>query len=267
VALFSLSLDILTHTLSGMAAGTVCASLSKRSFGQRALIVLAGTVAGVIPDLDVISLWSGFDETFGKWFGVSVPGREIYFGKFWYSHHAITHSIFGSVVCSLFLALLMLFRKSNRKRFAWIYPISFFLGYQMHLWGDTPTPGSRWEGIMYWYPSSEYIGGWGLTWWWNNYDVFLLLALCIVLNWFVAIARNWIKITWIKFVPTVIFSLCVLTAVISLLNRGDSFNYESYERTSFRDFEQRSLDRQREILGEDLYQMMRNFDESINLNF
>lgn len=224
-------------------------------------------MAGAFPDLDVISLWSGFDDTFGRWLGIPHSGREIYFGKYWYSHHAITHSIFGSIICSLVLALFMLLRKSNRSRFAWVYPISFFFGYQMHLWGDTPTPGSGWEGIMYWYPSSEYLGGWGLTWWWNNYDIFLLLALCIVLNWAVAIARNWMKVSWMRFLPTVIFCGCVLTCVVNLLNRGDSFNYDSYQRERFRSFEQRSLDTQREILGDDLYEMMRKFDESTHLNF
>lgn len=250
-----------------MAAGTVCASLSKRSFGQRALIVLTGAVAGALPDLDVISLWSGFDDTLGKLLGINHDGRDIYFGKYWYSHHAITHSFFASVVCSIALGLLMLFRKSNRVRFAWVYPVAFFFGYQMHLWGDTPTPGSRWEGIMYWFPSSEYIGGWGLTWWWNNYDVFLLLALCILLNWVVAILRNWIKVSWVKYVPTLIFVACISTAVSNLLNRGDSYNYNSYERAQFQSFEQRSLDTQRDILGDDLFEMMRKFDESTNLNF
>lgn len=250
-----------------MAAGTVCASLSRRSFAQKMLIVLTGTVAGALPDLDVISLWSGFDDSIGAWMGIEHSGRDIYFGKYWYSHHAITHSLFASVVCSLVLGLLMLLRQSNRLKFAWVYPLTFFFGYQMHLWGDTPTPGSVWEGIMYWFPSSEYLGGWGLTWWWNNYDIFLWLSLCIVINWLVALVRIWVKQPLLKWLPSLVFVVCVGMCVHNLLDRGDSFNYVDYERAKFRDFEQRSLDKQREILGDRLFHMMRKFDESVNLNF
>jgi hypothetical protein len=55
-------------------------------------------LGGALPDFDAISLWSGFDKTFGKLFNLSNSGEVIYFSKFWYSHHGFLHSILASVI-------------------------------------------------------------------------------------------------------------------------------------------------------------------------
>jgi len=90
-------MDILSHTLSGIAVGTVAAAFvrkSRNSAKKKALIILSGALAGAIPDIDAISLWSGFDNAIGSPLGLNYSGREIYFGKLWYSHHGMFHSLF-----------------------------------------------------------------------------------------------------------------------------------------------------------------------------
>lgn len=74
-----------------------------------------------------------------------------------------------------------------------IYFIVFVLGYWAHLEGDLPTPASVWGGIAFGCPFSVYWGGYGKIWWWNNYDIFLLVFLSIFLVLFVPVVSKWIK--------------------------------------------------------------------------
>lgn len=261
-------MDILIHTFSGLAVGTAAAGLCKGSGRRKALVVFTGMVAGALPDIDAISLWSGFDQSIGSWLNLSLKGRDIYFGTYWYSHHAITHSLFAAIVCSLsLLGLIKLFKRSHFRRRDMIFPITFCLGYLAHLAGDLPTPASVWDGIQFWFPSSDWVGGSGLTWWWNNYDIFLLLVLCVSVNLIVNVANRWLKKAWMSWAPTVTVALCAVMCVYQLYARGSSFNYVKYEENSFHNFSDKSLEIQRNILGDRLYQMMRNFDESLPVNF
>ena len=103
-------MDILTHTLSGVAIGTVITSFSNNGFRKKTGIILCAGFGAALPDFDAISLWSGFDSTIGKLFGL-ISGKEIYFSKLWYSHHAFMHSIFASLIFAmLFLLFLYLFK-------------------------------------------------------------------------------------------------------------------------------------------------------------
>jgi inner membrane protein len=253
--------------MSGMAIATVCAAASKKSAAQKGLIVFIGALAGALPDLDVISLWSGFDGSIGKWLGVTHPGRDIYFGKYWYSHHAITHSVFADLVLSFLLVGLIFLKRKRFTNFPWIYPMTFFLAYQMHLFGDMPTPGSVWEGVQYWYPSDDYVGGWGVTWWWNNYDIFLLLSLCTVLNLILIGFRPLIKVSWFRRMPVAVFMGCVGLCIYQLATRDFDFNYERYEKGRFQTMEQKSLDIQRKVLGDTLFEWMEAFDNKVPVNF
>ena len=106
-------MDILTHTFSGFACGTVVASLHQGSLFDKVCIVLAGSIGGCLPDLDAISLWSGFDHYIGS--VLSLPsGREIYFGKFWYSHHSFMHSLVGLFSFILTFSLFIILRRSDQ---------------------------------------------------------------------------------------------------------------------------------------------------------
>ena len=135
-------MDILTHTLSGLATATVVASFSDRSPVGKGFILLAGAIGGAFPDIDAISMWSKFDETFGTWFNLPFTGREIYSMKLWYSHHSFFHSLPGAVLMStvftFFLYLpYLIFRKAQYTlRSFWmlkrIFPLTFFGGYLFH---------------------------------------------------------------------------------------------------------------------------------------
>lgn len=78
----SMTVDILTHTLSGVAVATCVASFMPTPQGRWRLLLL-GAVAGALPDLDALSLWSGFDHSIGAYFGLS-KGALIYTGQWWY---------------------------------------------------------------------------------------------------------------------------------------------------------------------------------------
>jgi inner membrane protein len=259
-------MDILIHTASGMLMGTTMALWNplKQPIGARfyAASLLVGGCAGAFPDLDAISQWSGFDSTLGAWFGLA-PGDDVYSGRWWYSHHAFTHSL----LCSLIFAGLTLlalvckgWSNTPRRTRAIHYAIVTALGWNAHLAGDLPTPAGSWDGIAYWWPSSNYIGGTGQTFWWNNYDVFLLLISGIFLHVMVMCWGRSSK-RWLGPLST----LGVLVLIVYQLNqRPIDFNDRS---RPYAERERISLDYQRNLLGDRLFGWMSALDRALPVYF
>ncbi len=260
-------MDILIHTLSGALVGSLVGNLARRkSVGQRLLLTLVGAIAGAMPDLDAVSMWSGFDRTFGAWFSLSESGRQIFSGKHWYSHHGFSHSLFAALMLtSILAAFRKLFFRQQSLRQGLVYFLAFFGGYVSHLMGDLPTPPGSWGGIRLFYPLDHYVGGWAWTWWWNNYDIFLLLLSGVVFNLLLLLVRK-VKFLKSSLVSAVATSMVVLLCLVQFHLRGPHFDYVR-RNNEFGSMENRSLDIQRRVLGESLYQTMRNFDLSISLNF
>ena len=59
-------MDIITHTLSGVATGTVVMSFSPKGYKAKLGILSISGFGAALPDLDAISLWSRFDNLFGR---------------------------------------------------------------------------------------------------------------------------------------------------------------------------------------------------------
>ncbi len=269
-------MDILTHTLSGVAIGTVVSSFANSGFKNRLKIVLISGFAGAFPDLDAISLWSGFDSTIGDFFNLSVSGEEIYSEKYWYSHHAFLHSMLAGILIAVFLGLtsymidikhkglksrsVLDFLKQKR-----IMMIGFFLGFLIHLIEDMPTPASTWGGVNFFWPSKFYIGGTGEIWWWNNYDIFLIVICVIIINLILLIIRRFVNFDLRKFTVGV-FILGFLFATIQIKTRGFDFAYTGHA-TKYQEFEVKSKEIQKEILGDRLYRIMENLDNKLKINF
>ena len=110
-------MDILTHTLSGIAVGTVIASFTNKGFKQKLGLIALSGFGGALPDFDAISLWSKFDSTIGELFNLNYTGKEIYFSKLWYSHHGALHSIFGGILIAVIIAIITYLIKSKFKKF------------------------------------------------------------------------------------------------------------------------------------------------------
>ena len=262
-------MDILTHTLSGVAAGIVVSTFTKKGFWNKTAIVTIGGFGGALPDFDAISLWSKFDTTIGKFFNLSHSGAEIYSGKFFYSHHAFLHSVFAAFLIS-FLIGIGVFVFSKKKSFDTLvktfykikfFLISFILGFIIHLTEDMPTPSSSWSGVNFLWPSSKYIGGTGDIWWWNNYDVFLIVLLVILISLLILAIKKYIKFD-IRIILVSIFVFGTIFSLVQIKNRDFNFNNSSYV-----DCEMKSKEIQKEILGEKLFYIMESFDNNMNLNF
>ncbi|MGB0525951.1 MAG: metal-dependent hydrolase, partial [Flammeovirgaceae bacterium] len=215
-------MDILIHTLSGAAAATGVAGLFGNSKKERMQLIGIGAFAGALPDFDAISLWSKFDATVGKWLSLSHSGKEIYFGKLWYSHHAFLHSILGALIVLIcYWSIRALIRKNSPNLRAFLLPsTTFLLAFCAHLLGDLPTPASVWGGIALWFPSSEYVGGWGKVWWWNNYDIFLILLWCTTINFIVFLLFN---TQWVKLFSCVLVLSAFLLITHQVNTRGFDF--------------------------------------------
>lgn len=269
-------MDILSHMVSGLAAGTVIAALSKRSFAGKTAIVAFGGLGGVLPDIDAISLWSGFDDSIGKLLHLPYPGKVIYSAKLWYSHHAFFHSIAAGLLFALIIGLLLFLslnigkkaqgieiRESFRKQQRLL--ISFFCGYLMHLMGDIPTPSSSWGGVRMFWPAETYVGGTGDIWWWNNYDIFLILSVVFLLNMVVLTFTHFRKKTSFKQVLSV-FILGLILSAIQIASRDDDYSYSGHT-SRYNEMESASKKQQEKILGKKLYSLMENFDKALPFYF
>lgn len=263
-------MDILTHTLSGLAVATCTAAFVPKVRDKIALCCV-GAVGGALPDLDAISLWSRFDGTLGKLFNLQVKGSVIYSSKFWYSHHAFLHSLVGGLLFGALLMFILYFCRKNRGDFLpflkakKIYFVTFVLAYCAHLAGDLPTPSSAWGGIALFFPSADYVGGYGKIWWWNNYDIFLLIVVCIVLNIIALLFVRFLK-EKTKSIVLVVFAVCLVAIVLQINTRQFDYAY-SKDNSKYMEMEQNSKMEQQRILGDKLYKMMKSFDDKLKFYF
>lgn len=269
-------MDILTHTLSGLAAGTVVAGFSDKNVWDKAKMVAVAGLAGAVPDIDAISLWSKFDSTIGRFFHLPDVGKDIYSGKWWYSHHGFFHSLFAAV---LFVGLIGIFsywislskrgvkRKTLPECFRsdrWMM-LAFVAGYLMHLLGDLPTPASSWGGVRLFWPSEVYVGGSGHVWWWNNYDLFLITLGVLVVNMFILLTKRKVG----RKVGNVVLTVFVCGFLLSLLQintRPYDFAYSGHTG-KYQEYETQSKEIQKEILGERVFRWMEAFDRKLKVYF
>jgi membrane-bound metal-dependent hydrolase YbcI (DUF457 family) len=267
-------MDILTHICSGIAGATVVAAFAKKQPVRRLQILASGAAGGAMPDIDAVSMWSHFDTTFGRWFNLSHSGRIIYGEKFWYSHHAFFHSIVASLLLALFFGLLsygiacVIHKKAVNSFYAYctkntLIIISFFAGYILHLLGDMPTPASVWGGVNLFFPHNAYIGGSGKIWWWNNYDIFLLLVVCIAVNSFlIPVFKRHIQ----RIVVVSVVLLTFLLVEIQINTRQYNYAY-SGNAPHYAEMEQHSKEEQQRILGKPLYSAIEWLDRHLPFHF
>ena len=265
-------MDIITHTLSGVVVATVVAAFAKKETRKSLKVLAFGALGGAFPDIDAISMWSRFDATFGRLFGLSHTGREIYGEKFWYSHHAFFHSIAAALLIAVLLMLtgyvFLRIRKTAKipltgyyKRNVFLY-ITFIGAYLCHLLGDMPTPSSVWGGVNMFFPSDVYIGGSGKIWWWNNYDIFLLTLLCIAVNLTVILFRK-------QYVRKITLSFALFTFILILFQINTrQYNYAyNGNTTKYAEMEQQSKNEQERILGKRIYKCMKELDNRLPIHF
>ncbi|BDD08830.1 hypothetical protein FUAX_12620 [Fulvitalea axinellae] len=263
-------MDILTHTMTGLAVGTVAAGFSKKSWFMKSKYILAGGFAGALPDVDTVSLWSKFDKYFGPFFQLENSGKHIYSAKFWYSHHGFMHSLLAPIVLLCILALIVAVIKIKiptikqiRKTISLL--TVFVLGYWAHLLEDMPTPSASWGGVNFFWPSVEYTGGWGKIWWWNNYDVFIFISAIVVFNLLILALSSIMKFKAGRLCLS-IFVLGVTLSVWQITNRAYDFNVAS-KKHGYAFCEKKSKEIQREVLGKRIYTWMVALDNKIKLNF
>lgn len=269
-------MDILTHTLTGVAAGTVAAAFARNSAREKAGILLLGALGGALPDLDAISLWTHFDSTIGAIFNLSRTGHEIYFSKLWYGHHGFMHSLAAAFLFTLIIGLALhalrhIPGRAEQLHFSKSLAVyrrhlaGFSAGYILALLQDMPTPSGVWGGIHFLWPAGFYTGGTGTIWWWNNYDLFLIVVIVVLLNLLLLLRPQRGKL------KTPYFSAAIMLAgaalfLLQIHSREINFNYREY-RPNPVNLEQKSLQIQREILGEELYQTLRYWDKKLPLHF
>lgn len=253
-------MDIITHTTSGLTIAYAGATIANVSAKEKAMYVLFGALMGALPDLDAISLWSKFDSLFGWAFHES--GREIYSSKKWYGHHGFFHSLAAGLLFATLLSLGL------KKWFRASFKLSIVLllaSYTVHLAEDLITPNGPWGGIRLFFPAAKYIGGGGYIWWWNNYDLYFIVLMLLVGLLFVNLIKQFLKIPF----RLISSSLVVISAslfIIQMLDRPINFNANQSHKT-YHELEEISVQYQKETLPPTIFNIFRNFDQSIPLYF
>lgn len=266
-------MDILLHTFSGVAVASVAANVAPLSPSRKAKLYFMGALGGALPDFDAISLWSKFDSTIGVFLNLSHSGKDIYFNTFSYSHHGAMHSVLFPILLVLIVQLMKrgLQKLRNRtitpfrdqlKQRKWAIA-TFLSAYFLHIVEDMPTPGAAWGGVNFFWPTDIWIGGTGDIWWWNNYDLFLLVCSIIVVNTMLLVFfKRKVK----KRIAVGVFVAGVALAFYQIKTRGYDFDYEGFA-PDYKTSEAKSKEIQREILGETVFSWMEKLDEKIPLNF
>ena len=249
-------MDIITHTLSAVSVGTLLATYKCCNWKQKVSVIFASAIGGIVPDGDVVSLWSGFDSTLGEFFSLSSTGKEIYSDTLWYSHHGFMHSLCAIAIFTGIFALVIkcLWNDKTSLWIAW----AFAAGYFTHLLGDMITPGGPWGGIRLFFPFSVYVGGTGSIWWWNNYDIFL----CTLFMATLGVCFNFIGKNMGKKIMLPLFIIMTIAIVGLVSTKTSNFN-----RGNYADNEKKSNEIQKELLPSPIYNAVKTFDNHIPVLF
>nr|WP_319399606.1 metal-dependent hydrolase [uncultured Carboxylicivirga sp.] len=252
-------MDIITHGLTGLALSTTIMATRPSGKLKKLCIGLTGLIGGVLPDLDVLSKWKGFDTTFGNWFNLKQSGNAIFADTHWYSHHALGHSVIGALFLTLLLSLVYVIYTKLRGNYKlqntkW-YALAFLMGYMGHLFEDMITPGGPWKGIAFFWPIAHYSGGWGKIWWWNNYDLFLIVVAALTINLTLVITR---------YRAALLTKITIVAALVLFTIQVEQRNYDFNQGNNQ---EQISKELQQKYLGKGIYQFMKTVDDAIPVAF
>lgn len=263
-------MDVITQTLGGLCVASGIAGMCRCRPAQRVKIILMGAIGGAFPDLDTMTIWPSFDQTLGKWLGVE-NSVDLYFGHEWLSHQGFFHSLLGAILFTLLLWYVSgwLYAKGMRQApsipsamgYLAPYFLAFSSAYVLHLIGDLFTPAGPWGGIRLFYPLDVYVGGLGTVWWWNNYDIVLILVLGLIINIGCLLTFSMLS-TAGKYAPIAIFTSCVLLCGYQFSNRNFDFNQPGYTPR-----EAASHHIQTQILAPDVYHFMVKVDHELPVYF
>ncbi len=264
-------MDAVINILLGACAGLVIAGWNRSRPSQRFKLMVVGMIGASLPSLDELTLWAGFDRWIGSWLVLPASGHEIYFGTFWYSHQGFFHSLLAGFLLSILLGWvlslvyyhIMKGTKSLAAAFRYLagYMFAAGFGFYLHLLGDIVAPGGPWGGIRLFYPLHTYVGGWGLTWWWNNYDIALILVLALAIGLIYLSTAHPLK-KGFRLMPMVVLLFSLTSISWQLSQREFNFNHHSY---TAREIASKQI--QRQLLGDPLTKWMEWFDQKLPVYF
>lgn len=255
-------MDILSHTFSGVALASCAVSVLPFESKERFKYLLLAGFLAALPDIDAVSKWSKWDAVFGT----AQSGSSIYSSHHWYAHHGFFHSLLAGF---LFVFLIFIGQKiSTKKTFeSKHYAMLGFLllGYLAHLLEDMPTPHSVWGGVRLFFPWEVYVGGLGKIWWWNNYDLFLIIVFVTIFNvlWSHApLVRQGLR-KWVHVLVT-----CGLVGLMVYQINTREFSYAYTGNTNrYLEYERESLEEQKRILPPLVFKLMTKFDQKLPFSF
>lgn len=160
-------MHLISHFCSGVCVGSLLSTICFRnSRKQPAVIPLAVGLGAILPDLDGITIFFS---------------HRIYYSSLWYSHHGISHTLFGSllIVICLFVittVVMICFNKNSYNSLLSVYTL-LYLGCLLHIAEDMPCPPGPWHGFMLLWPVSEQrFGAWSHIGWIDEFLMVIFLV-------------------------------------------------------------------------------------------
>ncbi|HNX57708.1 MAG TPA: metal-dependent hydrolase [Spirochaetota bacterium] len=258
-------MEILVHAITGCAAGST-AACGTVGFPRKIAVIAAGLIGGVMPDIDALSLAPGFDSAIGALLHLTHSGKEIFFGSFPYSHRMAMHSLtvpFAVIITGFVIMKIIRHMKEEHRssEFAYRAAAAFGCAYTLHLFCDMVTPAGIWGGIRLLYPADLAFGGWGLRWWWNNYDItlagFIVASVTSGLSFITAIPAR-IRNTAAVMILSVGIITCGFNITRGTLNYNDG-------RIAYCTKQNLSLTSQKKMLGNRLFLIIHRVYASVEI--
>jgi membrane-bound metal-dependent hydrolase YbcI (DUF457 family) len=164
----------LNHGFSGYVVAQVVLPLVRRRAPVPAATLSAAVFLGAMaPDLDIVTRM--------------LAGRGAYFSDAWYGHRVASHSVLGTLLLALAVAVVLpawrAARRGGRSGYAWLAGCAW-AGGLLHIVGDLFTP--RRPMPVLW-PLPERVGALSHIGWFSPYLVWLFVV-TIALGW----AARWL---------------------------------------------------------------------------
>ncbi len=109
------------------------------------------------------------------------------------------------------------------------------------------------------------MGGFGKIWWWNNYDLTLIIISVLIVNLVITFLPKQLYKTKIP-VTVFVFLLGASVFLFQLTNRPVDFAYTGYSK-QYNELESQSKQVQKQILGDKLFAIMKAIDNKIPFAF
>ncbi|MGL4368102.1 MAG: hypothetical protein ACRCUT_00285, partial [Spirochaetota bacterium] len=115
------------------------------------------------------------------------------------------------------------------------------------------------------WPLPYYTGGTGEIWWWNNYDIFLIVFAALAASELIYFAGMLFRVNT-KAAASAVLILCAGLVFFQIKTRNFDFNYSGFT-PKYAEYGKESKDIQKKLLPGSIYGIAAALDRKLRINF